>query len=47
MVARAPGSLTGSEVIVGLVYHFFSGAGTLAAHVHRLVEKKMSDSVLT
>jgi hypothetical protein len=43
----APASLAGSEVILGLVYHFFSGAGTLAMHVHRLVEKKMSDSALT
>lgn len=43
----APSRLAGSEVIAGLVYHFFSGAGTLATHVHRLIEKKMSDSALT
>ena len=43
----APANLAGSEVIMGLVYHFFSGAGTFAAHMHRLVEKKMSDSALT
>ena len=43
----APCSLAGSEVITGLVYHVFSGAGTLATHVHRLVKKKMSDSALT
>lgn len=34
-------------MIIGLVYHFLSGVGTLATHVHRLVKKKMSDSALT
>jgi hypothetical protein len=29
------------------VYHFFSGAGTLATHVNRLLGKKMSNSALT
>lgn len=43
----APARIKGGEIIMGLVYHFFSEAGTLGCHVHRLLRKKMSDSALT
>jgi hypothetical protein len=43
----APSIISTSEILIGLVYHFFTGAGALATHVDRLLGKKMSNSALT
>ena len=36
-----------TEILMGLVYHFFSSAGSLATHVNRLLGKNMSNSALS
>lgn len=43
----APAIISTTEILIGLVYHFFTGAGALATHVDRLLGKKMSNSALT
>jgi len=43
----APEIISKAEIFIGLVYHFFTGAGNLATHVDRLLGKKMSNAALT
>ena len=43
----APGKLGVGHLLMALVYHFFCGTGTFAAHVLRLTQVKMSDSALS
>jgi len=43
----APSIISTTEILMGLVYHFFSSAGSLATHVNRLLGKNMSNSALS
>jgi Transposase DDE domain len=43
----APGKLSGAELVMSLVYHFFCQTGTLASHVFRMTGIEMSNSALS
>ena len=44
---RRPPTLSPQELILGLVFHFLAGAGTLAQHVRELTGKSITDGALS
>jgi hypothetical protein len=43
-LSRRPPRISAAELLAGLVYHVSQGQGALAAHLHELTGKKISDS---